>query len=935
MKDYLRYMLYSTICIVSVVVALIFFVWFTSKPYTMESFATKAPYMVLVGLTADGKVYYADVDVPIQPKWIEAATLTGIGDIAGSYGILYTTTTGGSIPRFGAYDSTTWANMPSGSSATVKQVTVDDKGAVGGTNGTNGISVSSGNTAALTATGANSKSMSISQGEAYSVGADDKLYYSANLVSGLLSGSVSGSWTLIDAGTTWKQVSLDSGVVCAIKTDGTLWCADSNIGAPTAGTTTTVGAGSGTVSLRSAANFTQQGGNSRLLKNICVKGGRLIGVGTDDNVYYSDTYKTPVWKNMSEISKLINASTGALAGSVPPFSKVIMFYPSTTARKKRFLGTAAACNANEQRIGQFCYQPCPSGKPASGTQCPYLAKTVPAIATCPLDTSLNAGSGAQTQYINGACYKKCPTGYQPSSDGLSCVGIPIPKPTKGLNTGVRQAQQLCPSDGSITARYIRVRPSPLIANNKLCIKSFSVGLGVNEGSGGSTPYRVTATDGSDKDAPIAPGASSSTRKYLCGNTFDKDADGGKQNRSIKLYWELDLGSLKAIKQIDFTGCNYINENNEETTASPSPGADQIKGMIIELYKANTKEAMPIATRTLGSSITQTITFNYVSKNPKMSNRCYDACPPINGVPSMRTNDYTCVAAAGGITQRAVTSPIYLGPPSCTRAIAGDGGSRIYSATSQTGDIQRDITNFVPDPNNNQFILSCDGLPGSTLKPLSTRVYWPRIRMNDIAGRYNRMGTEYSTPPWPAVSIPSAIERVRNMLETQWASKGRVDDEENSKIVTWENNSNVPYTNTDTQYMCVIEPSSDKTYNVGADNNSNYKYDPIYNSYVVDTTYRSNTVITYEEAAKFLKTVCYFVRYQRISPNGTVFERNDKYVCPKGGEPGLGGGEYEMLISCLPSSDNMIVQSDGRSCSTGYFQSCSDYTYIRRLNTCPT
>jgi hypothetical protein len=882
MKDYLRYMLYSTICIVTVMVALIFFVWFTSKPYTMESFATKAPYMVLVGLTADGKVYYADVDVPIQPKWIEVASLTGIGDIAGSYGMLYSTTTAGSVPRFGAYDSTTWANMPSG---TVKQVTVDDKGAVGGTNVTNGIFVSSGNTAALTATGANSKSMSISQGEAYSVGADDKLYYSAN--------PVSSTWTLIDAGTTWKQVSLDSGVVCAIKTDGRLWCADSNIGAPTAGTTTTVGAGSGAVSLRSAANFTQQGGSSRLFKNICVKGGRLIGVGTDDNVYYSDTYKNPVWKNMTEISKLYNLSTGALAGSVPTFSKVIMFYPSTTARKKRFLGTASACNANEQRIGQFCYQACPSGKPASGTQCPYLAKTVPAIATCPRDTSSNAGSSAQTQYVNGACYKKCPAGYEPSSDGLSCIGIPVPKPTKGLNTGVTQAQQLCPSDGSITARYIRVRPSPLIANNKLCIKSFSVSLGVNEGSGGSTPYRVTATDGSDKDAPIA--SNPGNRKYLCGNTFDKDADGGKQNRSTKLYWELDLGSLKAIKHIDFTGCNYINENNEETTASSSPGADQIKGMIIELYKTNTKEAVPVATRTLGSPKTQRITFNYVIKNPKMPNRCYDTCPSINGVPSMRTNDYTCVAAAGGITQRAVTSPIYLGPPSCTRAIAGDGADRIYSATSQTGGVPRDIRNFVPDPSNNQFILSCDGLPGSKLKPLSTRVYWPQIRLEDIVGRYSNSDAinTYTT-------VPSSYNRMKSMLQAQWASKGRTDGQQNSKRVTWEEDTNaVAYTNPDTEYMCVIEPTSSTTFQVGNAVNTNFRYDPIYNSYVVDTTYTSNTVMPYAEAVNFLTKACRFDRFLVLHGdtryNYTTSSRRDRYICPKP------TGEYEMPITLLDNT----------------------------------
>lgn len=875
-------------------VALIFFVWFTSKPYTMENFATKAPYMVLVGLTADGKVYYADVDVPIQPKWIEAATLTGIGDIAGSYGMLYTTTTAGSVPKYGAYDSTTWVNM---TGETLKMLTVDDKGAVGGTNGINRFTRSSVNTAALTATGSSLSSVSISQGEGYGVGPDAKLYYCENPLSS------PPSWRLIDDGLMWKQVSLDSGVVCAIKTDGTLWCADSNIGAPTAGTTTTVGSGSGAVSLRSAANFTQQGGSSRLFKNICVKGGRLIGVGTDDNVYYSDTYKTPVWKNMSEISKLINASTGALAGSVPTFSKVIMFYPSTTARKKRFLGTATACNANEQRIGQFCYQPCPSGKPASGTQCPYLAKTVPAIATCPLDTSLNAGSGTQTQYVNGACYKKCPTGYQPSSDGLSCVGIPIPKPTKGLNTGVRQAQQLCPSDGSITARYIRVRPSPLIANNKLCIKSFSVGLGVNEGSGGSTQYTVTATDGTDKDAPIAPGASSSTRKYLCGTTFDKDADGGKQNRSAKLYWELDLGSLKSIKTISFTGCKYINENNEETTASPSPGADQIRGMIIELYKTNTKDTVPIATRTLGSSITQTITFNYVSKNPKMSNRCYDACPPINGVPSMRTNDYTCVAAAGGITQRAVTSPIYLGPPSCTRAIAGDGTDRIYSATSQTGGIQRDITNFVPDPSDNQFILSCDGLPGSKLKPLSTKVFMPNLSADQIASfitdknRTTLVNAIINNDGSFGNQDVNFQARISSWLTSnKWTQAGRT----TIKNIQYLKSSSEPYTNAETPYICVMEPADNTSSNfaIGGDPSVRFKYDRVYNAYVIDTTYSSNSILTNNDITDYVSTVCVQSVFGPCSGGASSYV----YYCPTKSNS---SGYIEMNIDNIGPYPRMI------------------------------
>ena len=862
MKDYLRYMLYSTICIVTVIVALIFFEWFTSKPYTMESFATQAPYMILVGVTAGGEVYYADVDVPIQPKWIRAATLTGIGDIAGSYGMLYTTTTAGSVPKYGAYDSTKWANMPSG---TANNITVDDRGTVAGINGTR-ITVSPRNTTGFTETSSSAISLSISQGEAYCVGTDNKLYYSAN--------PASSSWTLIDAGTTWKQVSLDSGVVCAIKTDGTLWCADSNIGAPTTGTTTTVGTGSSAVSLRSAANFTQQGGSSRLFDSICVKGGRLIGIGKDGKIYYSDSYKNPTWKDLSALSKVYILSTGiASTDPVPVFTKVIMMYPSATARKKRFIGTASACNANEQRIGIFCYQACPSGKPASGTQCPYLAKTIPAIATCPLDTSPGAGSGAQTQYANGSCYQKCPDEYQPSADGISCIGIPIQKSRKSLNTGVTPSQQLCPQDGSVAARYIRVRPSPLLKNNKLCIKSFSIGLGVNEGSGGSTRYTVTATDGSGKEAPIISG---SPDKYLCGNTFDKDVDGGQNNRASKLYWQVDLGSIRNIKTITFTGCNYINEGGNDTGVSAQPGADQITGMIIDLYKTNPTSATPVATRTLGSSKTQTITFNYVQQNAEMPNRCYDSCPPINGVPSARLNDYTCMAASGGVTKRAISSPILLGPASCTQAIAGDGTPRVYSATT-TGGASVNIERFVPDPNNNQYILSCDGLPGSVLKPLSTSVSWPAITTTSLSENFapdNTVYVYYQSTVTQRKAYLRFRTRMKNwLLDKQWKYLPRTDSTPTTKNVTWENASGTAYTSSETPYLCVIEPTANTTYTIGGAANVEYKYNSVYNSYIIDTAKTYSDIVNVNTLNSYLSDVCSPYEYR------TNTSKRQKRYCP--------------------------------------------------------
>ena len=91
----LQYMLYGTVCIVLIITILIYSWWLLQKPYTKEDFIVPAPYLVMAAISTDNKVYYADVDVPISPKWIQT-NLAQIGDIAGSYGKLYTVgTTGG------------------------------------------------------------------------------------------------------------------------------------------------------------------------------------------------------------------------------------------------------------------------------------------------------------------------------------------------------------------------------------------------------------------------------------------------------------------------------------------------------------------------------------------------------------------------------------------------------------------------------------------------------------------------------------------------------------------------------------------------------------------------------------------------------------------------------------------------------------------------
>ncbi len=794
------------LCIVILIIALIAFWWFTTPPIE-EGFATPMPYMVLVGLTAGGAVYYADIDVPMQPKWI-LTNLTGIQDIAGSYGQLYTVSNGGSVPRYGAYDSASQNSMRGGS---VTQISVDDANFVAGVNGTS-VLYSSSLTGEMRSTTATAKSISLSGGIGYAVGADGKLYHSSK--------PSEGTWTLVEAATNWKQVSLDAGVVCAIKTDGSLWYADSNIEFPTTGITMYSGSGEGSISITESSNWKQNGssgmGSSPSqaiirqgslppgigLSYISLKAGRLIGIGTDGILYYSNSYSTLSWSTVNR--QPYNVTTGAATGSPVTFTKAILMYPRLDARRKRFLGTGRACNSNEELIGPFCYQTCPSGRPARGISCPYLAKYINAIPVCPRGT----------QFINNACYNNCPSGY--SANGQTCAGATMPKQTKAKSTTVVPQAYSCPVDGSVSGRYIRVRPTTLITNNKLCIKKLVVkdsagkilsGLTGGSGGSGSSSIKATATDGSCADIPIGGTSCPLRDTYLSGATYDRDSDAGKKKRASELYWELDLGSIQNIKTIEFTGCSYQSSTSTGNSGSAVAGADQITGMRIEvLYNTNLSTTPPKASRTLGAALDQTLTFNYVISKMSQRERCFDTCPPINGVNSLDQGDDTCMVASGGITHRAVSVPMSLPDPVCGPPLRPDGTVATIPALrrGESSGASIQIGNWVTDPSNSSYQLSCDILPGSTLQPLNSSFIIPSKGFTQ--GAETNLAAIYSQ------LTSSALGGIGRAFSFSWAT-----DIANALACTAGANCPTPkrfetnwtvgggaYSNSDTPFVCVLQ-----------------------------------------------------------------------------------------------------------------------------------
>ena len=696
---YLHYMLYSTVCIVSILIALIIVWWFSQKPYTKEDFVIPSPYVVMVGLTADGVVYYADIDVPMSPKWLISQVSGTVSDIAGSTGNLYTIRAGGTV-EYGAYDAA--QTVLSGYSA-VGSLSIDDDGSILSATTTYALKTAKNvTTAPSTINIISANKVSANGGAMFVISSSGALSYypSTSAYSTLVTYTVPGV-------TSWSEVSFDGGVVCALDSAGNVWCADTNVTAST-------------------ANWKKQG--TKQFKKISLKGNRLVGVAKDDITYYSNSYSSPNWTALPMMKYDLNTGLPSPGAAPLTFQKVIMMYPTLDARRKRFVA-GKECNDDEQRIDKFCYMPCASGRAAVGAKCPFRRAHTPAIAACP--------SG--TEYINGSCYKPCTAG---TANGQQCIGITTVKATSAVNTNITPDSHDCPAGGVINARYVRVRPTGLIENNKLCISRIRV-LNANGTDYITTSMKTFATDGTCLDAPLGGmSCGSQYSTYLSGSSFDSDPDGGKMSRGSKLYWEVDLGSIQPIKSIQFTGCQYVpftGTNASPTETTSQPNADQITGMSIELYgRSNSSATKPIAVRTLGADINQTISFNYVkASEPELKNRCYDTCPPLNGVPSVLDYDSeTCVATQGGVTMRSITSPLSLPDPVCgPPTFAVTGGNRIIIGPNT-------IQNWTIDPKNSSYYLSCDAFPDTVLTPKVSVFSIPNAPMNP----WNYNDTTKNTAP---------------------------------------------------------------------------------------------------------------------------------------------------------------------------------------------
>jgi len=654
------------------------------------------PFLVLVGKTSRGDIYYADVDVPFTPKWhrsslpgvayadatraaadakvaaasrkAEAATTAAaqaaalaevdaalaeldaayraaaadVSSIGVAYGQLYTITGESSVPKISSYDAATSAPA---SAPALKQVYIDDDGTIGGIDAAGNVYYgSSKNTNTLM------KSVAFSGTNAYGVGTDGSLYFTGN--------PGSGTWTKTNAGTSWKQVVFSGPLACAINTAGNISYALNDI--TTAATKWKTNSGPIV-----CPTFTY----------ISLQGRRLIGVGTDTNIYYTDDVTSSfLWRTIP--IRLYTTAGAQLTASAPTFTAVEIMYPDPSARRKRFAdvtrSSASAgstltksCSKSETLIGNYCYQPCPDGQIATGTLCPYMRKHIPAKATCPAGTTI----------INNTCFNPCSSNYttiqgssgstvanytEDPANNQQCLGATIPKiKTQPSTTAKPPSYKPCDAyNGSLEGRFVRIKPTQSYTNNKLCltdvtVMGYRVDLSGNVGTSLvnlSSSGRAFSTDGVCPGGPIGLGGCS----FKSGTTYDTNTDGGKADRVAKTYWEVDLGALHYIKSVAITACSNAPPGAADDTLK------QMSGAKLQVLTVNNVDSQSLVERVLGPSITQTFTFNFGAGNAQITdpapNICYDLCPMVAGVQSVPQGNASCRLDITTITNRSVTTP---------------------------------------------------------------------------------------------------------------------------------------------------------------------------------------------------------------------------------------------------------------------------------------
>jgi hypothetical protein len=191
--------------------------------------------------------------------------------------------------------------------------------------------------------------------------------------------------------------------------------------------------------------------------------------------------------------------------------------------------------------------------------------------------------------------------------------------------------------------------------------------------------------------------------------------------------------------------------------------------------------------------------------------------------------------------------------------------------------------------------------------LSTSVSWPAITTSTLTQRLAQDGTPYSFYFYPGagncefyytiIGQGGGIynfgsgrlnfrSRLTNWLSTtQWRNISRTDSTPTTKNVTWENASGTAYTNTETPYLCVIEPTANTTYIVGSAANVEYIYNSVYNSYIVNTAALYSNILSTTIINSYLQNVCYPATETQdcSNPGGdNITTDTSYYICPSGG-----------------------------------------------------